>query len=991
VRRSKGLLAFLALALCALGFGVAAAAADPPEVTTPQVPDVSYATAQASGELDANGFAEWFFEVSTDGVNWERKSETEFSGSETLEPVSAELTELKPGTTYKVRLRASNSSDPIVVSPEPSPEITTLPLDPPTVTIDPVATFTGTTAKLTGEIGPNPPAGNPVAAAVDWHFECTPECPNLQGGTVPAGATGSEQVVEAEATGLEPNTTYEVTLVGKNAGDPVSDGPVSFKTETVAPSVETMPAFVLEGATSALVGGRVNPRNSDTEYWIEYGPTATYGSSTQHVGAGSGATARVVSQEATGLEPGSTYHVRVVSENSTDRTNGNDLTFKTPQLPAHEPTGSECPNSDFRTGPSADLRECRAYELVTTPDLLGNSAGVEFNVESNSRWNEVSTDGERVLWTTLGQLPGSDSTGSLNAYLSSRTPSGWAASYVSPPGSKIETRSIVNYATPDLRSILFSAYGAEIDPSDQDHSGNDIYRREVDGSWVWLSSPLTGGLNFTEIGAFQGTSEDADAVYLKALTGEIFRRVAGTATLVNRDESGTVVSGPGNLRVSDDGSVASFTSGALNGGLYLYDDALSHAIKLADNTLGLSGTVSADGSRVIIRTSEQLTSDDLDSGRDLYEYDIATGTYRLLSIPTGGSGSPGPGNRDNCNPQFQIYPEGCDVFDTAISKDGRSVYFISPEQLDGDRGVLGQANLYLAGNGVTHYVTTLAPEEELWQHVTSDGGNVGAEEARRRLHFTPDGSKLLFETRRRITAYDNDGHLAIYSYDQESGELSCVSCRPTGQPPTGDSTLRVPGTDRPSPFQIFAKEAPVWPMNADLHGNHLFYESDDKIVPGDTNGLYDTYEYDAATAEPSLISSGTSDGDSAYLGNSLDGRDVFFFTLENLTGNRTNRGVFKIFDARREGGFPEEVKVVRCSGEGCRQGPSPGSEGAPPPTAHFVGPDNASERARQMRVALKACKKKKTAKARKSCMTRVRHRYAPSGAKKDAHPKKGAH
>src|SRR6185312_10329666 len=72
-RRLGGLLAILALALCALGSGASAASAEAPVLTMGTATAPSYASAHVAGEVDPNGEpVEWFFEVSTDGTDWQR-------------------------------------------------------------------------------------------------------------------------------------------------------------------------------------------------------------------------------------------------------------------------------------------------------------------------------------------------------------------------------------------------------------------------------------------------------------------------------------------------------------------------------------------------------------------------------------------------------------------------------------------------------------------------------------------------------------------------------------------------------------------------------------------------------------------------------------------------------------------------------------------------------------------------------------------------------
>ena len=82
----------------------------------------------------------------------------------------------------------------------------------------------------------------------------------------------------------------------------------------------------------------------------------------------------------------------------------------------------------------------------------------------------------------------------------------------------------------------------------------------------------------------------------------------------------------------------------------------------------------------------------------------------------------------------------------------------------------------------------------------------------------------------------------------------------------------------------------------------MFFDSPDALVPQDTNGLEDVYEYEPRRREVTcerrlamstfserssgcvdLISSGTSSGESAFYDASENGDDVFFVTASRLT------------------------------------------------------------------------------------------------------------
>jgi hypothetical protein len=106
-------------------------------------------------------------------------------------------------------------------------------------------------------------------------------------------------------------------------------------------------------ATSAVLHTTIRPRDLETTYLFEYGPTKAYGAQTPEASAGSGHTDVSLFAVATGLEPETTYHFRVVASNSKGVVHGPDKTFVTPAAPP-DPGGGTDPGTDPGTNPGAD-------------------------------------------------------------------------------------------------------------------------------------------------------------------------------------------------------------------------------------------------------------------------------------------------------------------------------------------------------------------------------------------------------------------------------------------------------------------------------------------------------------------------------------------------------------------------------------------------------------------------------------------------------------
>jgi len=198
---------------------------------------------------------------------------------------------------------------------------------------------------------------DPEGVDSSYHFEYgldqrygsrTAESDSVGSGSDPVAAS---TLVE----GLKPNKTYHFRLVGSNASGSIVGGDQSFVTALAPPDVDggppgfASPAFASAiGPRSARLHGTVNTNTPEdsASYYLEYGTTTAYGDTTVAVGE-SGASCftsfgsypcdgddRPVIGLAPGLEPGTTYHFRVVvglgvSFPAVDPQVGADQTFTT--------------------------------------------------------------------------------------------------------------------------------------------------------------------------------------------------------------------------------------------------------------------------------------------------------------------------------------------------------------------------------------------------------------------------------------------------------------------------------------------------------------------------------------------------------------------------------------------------------------------------------------------------------------------------------------
>lgn len=149
---------------------------------------------------------------------------------------------------------------------------------------------------------------------------------------------------------------------------------------------------------AATLGATVTPNGAATTVIFEYGTTASYGTTTASQNIGSGNSPVTVNTALNGLLPGTTYHFRVVAQNSQGTTTGPDTTFTTdvvlPQVTttaaSFVTTASASLNGDvnpngipttffFEYGVKSD-----ALDMTTPVQDAGSSAGLV------ARWASIS-------------------------------------------------------------------------------------------------------------------------------------------------------------------------------------------------------------------------------------------------------------------------------------------------------------------------------------------------------------------------------------------------------------------------------------------------------------------------------------------------------------------------------------------------------------------------------------------------------------------------
>ena len=349
------------------------------------------------------------------------------------------------------------------------------------------------------------------------------------------------------------------------------------------------------------------------------------------------------------------------------------------------------------------------------------------------------------------------------------------------------------------------------------------------------------------------------------------------------------------------------------------DDTITYDVSAGHEVTYVGMT--EDGSKVYFTSGEQLTSEDHDTSSDLYmwseEGEKEGHPLTLISKGNNSAKAGEPGNSDACdvgfttkcgvlpynqaNPYFcEQYPSGTGgncLSDNFIAAQNGDIYFISPEQLDGTRGIPNQENLYVYREGKVQYVTSLTGPSYCWETYTAERCAHVV-----RMQVSPDDSHMAFMTNSPVTQYNNAGHLEMYLYNPSTQRLVCASCIPDGEAPLSN---------------VEASQDGLFMSN----DGRVFFTTDDALVHNDTNQAQDVYEY--VDGRPQLITTGTGQtqppkSGAAFgvspglIGVSSDGRDVYFSTFDTLVPEDHNGVFLKFYDARSGGGFPSPPPATPC-------------------------------------------------------------------------------
>ncbi len=844
--------------------------------------------------------------------------------------------------------------------------------------------------------------------------------------SAPLGSGGPGVATSIALSGLTPNTLYYFRLVATN-----ETGPEVGKIETFETSTAFAPAITEESvsgveATTAKLEAEINPEGAATTYDFQYGPGEAYEKSTAVIPLPVSGKA---SATLTGLEPGETYHYRVVafSSQSPGGTLGKAKVFTTAE--AASTTAETCANAQLRAEQSfgQDLPDCRAYEVVSPLQTYGQDATEPF-VGSRPR---ASLTGNAITYTSRGSFEEPAGATVENQYLSRREADGWTTRAITPLRNPTKGESAPSYPATVFTSELSAGIAATNDSLTGPGAAGEfrLYLANLENGTYQFVADEPANYPYP-----MGASSDLSHV-VYGVNGEIYEWVNGAVTpvnLTNTDEQpmaavGAVPHYHGredvSHAVSANGSRVYFSTPgqeeeAGTRGIYVrvnaeqpHQSALGAKGECLELTQACTLEVSA-GAAQYWGASADGSKAFFTEGEDLYEYSLPIGQVsggQRTAITTGGK------------------VQGV----VQIAEDGSYVYFVAKSVLTGgeenqhhETAQNEEDNLYMYTGGHVTFIATLAEgDEAVWQFAANTGESGPETNA---AVVNPSGTRLAFLSEKSLTGYDNEqatpgacglekdnlnprhgneGGLCneLYLYDAQAGTLVCASCDPTGARPSGPASL--------GPIADSKSYAEYRPRNL-LEDGTLFFDSLDALVPHAAAGVQSVYEFENGHIH--AISDPTGEHESFFLDASAkgpnpeeaEGSNVFFATADKLLPQEQSENVV-VYDARVDGGFQAPNSTSTCAGETCKpvaslqpplfSAPSsqtfsgPGNIVTPPATTVTPVTKTAAQvRAEKLAKALKACRKDKRKKKRQACERLARTKYGAKKAKKASRAEKAA-
>jgi hypothetical protein len=769
--------------------------------------------------------------------------------------------------------------------------------------------------------------------------------------------------VHAKIT-IAPDTAYHFRLVAANPSG------AGYGLDMDFPTVEADAVHTIDGEGKISVSGTLDPNGADTHYHFEFITEAQFEKgewaaslSTPEADAGAGAMPGLVSAEAPVLAPDTAYRFRLSAESTALPGGSAHSPAKViPALATEESLSGAsqagvCPNEAERSGPSARLPDCRAYEQVTPAEKEG--AQDNFDYGENNQQTVVGLDGEHFLMTTISKWGQNVSGGGETNYLFHRTTEGWLMSSLSP---QPQTGGIENslgdpFLTPDLSQFLLERFEAVSVNSNS--PSVEFAVGPAGGPYTTVASePQTpvhlhggGSDERTHEGHWVAQSRDGAVAVIESPDHEL---IPGHVTATTEGDDLYKYSGGhlSQLNVGTGACGARMVQGREGGG----EEGLGQGSEIANGggPTGSINAISEDGSRVFFYAfpSGCPTAAELHNQRGpkthLYVNTDGTQTLDLGTYRFEGANPEGTSlflSRENGTTlEFLSYDTETQVathlfsiegalnahgesginaiaLKHALSEDGNVFYFDTAAVLTPEATPQSEARNLYRYDIPTKTMTYIAA-------ATEDGGFGGG------YYTDPEGRDFYWDSRYVVDVKGGVaiGNKQVYRYDSAEDVVQCVACASPYDPEPRRTSAFMPsnGPD-------LSRHAPLG-LPASANGDYVFFDTTAALVPNDINGEIegsgmtknfspssDVYEWrrkgiaGCALIQGclSLITSGIDGEKNILLGTDPSGRDVFFATHSQLVP-RDKDSQADVYDARIGGGFPPPAsRPAECEGDAC--------------------------------------------------------------------------
>jgi hypothetical protein len=615
---------------------------------------------------------------------------------------------------------------------------------------------------------------------------------------------------------------------------------------------------------------------------------------------GSGTTPLIVSQQVgpplTPLVPATTYRYRIVATNQEGSSSPLEhlLVTQATQLPF-------------------GLPDDRGYELVSPVGKNGGGVAAPEAVFGGGDFQAAPASepsGAAVTYGSATSFGGGQGAPPESQYLSIRTPAGWITEDLSAPTAS-------------------GAYGP-----DPDGSPYRLFSTDLSVGLLFGGLACRGGLEGcpapTPVLPGSGAPPGYMAYYLRA-SGGGFTSLLSAAEVAHSDVD------PSAFSVSFADASPDLTHIVLSSCAALSAEASEvagepgHCQESAQNLYeltegnltalsllpGESHTTPADGPTLLAAPTGALSED----GARAYFVAAGGGLYLREGSQTKLVSAAGSFQTASADGSVAFYTEAGHLFRYLAPSGSRADLTAA----GGVVGVLaasrdGGVVYYQDGSGIERWAAGATTQVAAGADAASPGDYPPSTATSR---VTADGSRLAFLSTAELTDYDSDGRTEVYLYGPFGGgspRLLCASCNPSGE--RADGSASIPGAPANGSTRAYR------PRALSENGRRLFFDSTDSLLPADTDGQADVYEWEEAgegdcQSAPGcirLISSGRAVEGASFVDASADGDDVYFLTDESLVG--ADPGSADIYDARVGGGFPEAAAPIPCVADACQALPS---------------------------------------------------------------------